>query len=652
MDVWQQWWWGIDYLLSFWEESLDLRAIKTQETFNFPSLQKWMAYHGYKIERKSYHRASLFNLFNPVMVLTHNKDCLLVSSVSHSKICYQTHTQDNYCVSWEIFEALLPKECIEISKFSFPPHSGSLSLQVIKLAWGKFLSVPGFSILFSVLLISYELFSLIEPILLNFLIENLDVFGNRIELLILFIFIALLLVFGLFIGLFRQKLWILVLGKISNFLSDELMLTFLAIPITHQSRRPLSDDLSKINLNEQIFYRLLQQIFYSFMDILFLFIHFIVMCLYNFSFAMVDLGFLCLIAFINYHAAKKYFALSEKVLEKQSKYTGSLVELLKQLPIIKLFSIEQIFFHKWQSARLQYWENFLDHDWFGVRLEWLGLVIKKINWILTLGLSMYLVLSQKLTLGALIAYLSLKGQVFLRFEGGLKRLLQWQYLKAPLNRMSSLFKNSIPWDVERNTLKIESLALIEIRNLSVNGLSFLDMLLMESKKYFLKGISGVGKTSLLKAIMGLIPLESGSIFYLGKNCVEDKWLSLQGDCVLVQQDDELFSAGLVENITLFEQDVDEECLKKILDLVELKDEGVDVQQLSSGQKQRVFLARALYQQPRCLILDEATCHLDAAAELRILHRLLALPLTMIVVNHRQGLELLFDQVIDLMKERD
>jgi ATP-binding cassette subfamily B protein RaxB len=147
--------------------------------------------------------------------------------------------------------------------------------------------------------------------------------------------------------------------------------------------------------------------------------------------------------------------------------------------------------------------------------------------------------------------------------------------------------------------------------------------------------------------MGLVPLDSGSVFYQGKDCSEDRWLSLHRNCIFVQQQEELFGAGLIENITLFDAQINEVCLKQVMEIMELSEGILEVEQLSSGQKQRVFLARALYQQPRCLILDEATCHLDAEAELRILKRLLNLPMTLMVVNHRQGLESLFEHVIDL-----
>lgn len=56
--------------------------------------------------------------------------------------------------------------------------------------------------------------------------------------------------------------------------------------------------------------------------------------------------------------------------------------------------------------------------------------------------------------------------------------------------------------------------------------------------------------------------------------------------------------------------------------------------LSGGQKQRVILARALFRNPRILVLDEATSHLDTACERSVNDALAALAMTRIVIAHR------------------
>ncbi len=123
------------------------------------------------------------------------------------------------------------------------------------------------------------------------------------------------------------------------------------------------------------------------------------------------------------------------------------------------------------------------------------------------------------------------------------------------------------------------------------------------------------------------------------------------------QDDVLLSGSILENITFFHQAHDRTHVEHVARIANIHDTilqlpmGYDTpvgelgSQLSGGQKQRLLLARALYTNPKILILDEASSHLDAPNERQINHALARLNITQIIVAHREETINMADRVI-------
>lgn len=163
------------------------------------------------------------------------------------------------------------------------------------------------------------------------------------------------------------------------------------------------------------------------------------------------------------------------------------------------------------------------------------------------------------------------------------------------------------------------------------------------------GPSGAGKTTLVDLILGLIAPDTGSVAIGG---VEPSRLRIQAPGLIsyVPQKPGLMSGTIAENIALGvpAEEIDQVRLTDAIESAFLSEfiatlpDGVNtsvgkqVDSLSGGQIQRIGVARALYSQPRLLILDEATSGLDAASEafisasLRTLHG----KVTVIVIAHR------------------
>lgn len=183
------------------------------------------------------------------------------------------------------------------------------------------------------------------------------------------------------------------------------------------------------------------------------------------------------------------------------------------------------------------------------------------------------------------------------------------------------------------------------------------------KKYLLLGESGCGKSTLLKVLTGQYPTQG--IFMDGnplKNPAEE--LSC-GELILVGQQPYVFRRSVADNID-FLQTGDRKALITATEACCLSDflstlpEGIDTmideeqRQLSGGQKARIGLARAVYNKPAILLLDEVTSALDPDTARQIEQMLLALKDTLVIhVSHKPAKELteLYDAVLTMENGR-
>jgi ATP-binding cassette subfamily B protein RaxB len=173
------------------------------------------------------------------------------------------------------------------------------------------------------------------------------------------------------------------------------------------------------------------------------------------------------------------------------------------------------------------------------------------------------------------------------------------------------------------------------------------------------GPSGMGKTTLLKLMIGLLEPMNGEILIDGMPLVQFGHKSFHNQIAAVLQDDNLFAGSIADNIALFDERPDQSAIIAASQAAAIHDEIMSMpmqyetlvgdmgSSLSGGQKQRVLLARALYRQPKMLFLDEGTSHMDVANEVRVNASIKALGITRIVVAHRFETIMSADRVLSL-----
>jgi ATP-binding cassette, subfamily C, bacteriocin exporter len=277
-----------------------------------------------------------------------------------------------------------------------------------------------------------------------------------------------------------------------------------------------------------------------------------------------------------------------------------------------------------------------------------------------LGWGSIMVLNQTLMLGALIAVVQMSGQMIPAVNNLALTNLQLQEARVAFDRMYEF--TSLEPEYRTNGKKIETSDKLHFKSLSFEELSFrfpgrsqlLKKVSLHIKRGEMIGIlgeSGSGKTTILHIIQRFFNEESGKLLLNGTHNLNEfstpQWRS---SIASVPQEINIFNVSLLQNIALCDITAPDEAEKVIqfchksglatffekfpqgLATV-LGEEGVNI---SGGQKQLVALARALYQKPQLLLLDEPTSAMDRETESRVLDLLSSLQHEMgiIMVTHR------------------
>lgn len=185
-----------------------------------------------------------------------------------------------------------------------------------------------------------------------------------------------------------------------------------------------------------------------------------------------------------------------------------------------------------------------------------------------------------------------------------------------------------------------------------------DFSIDKNEVVFVVGKSGSGKSTLLKLINNTLQMKSGRIFYKDENILNIKPVELRRNIIMTSQENFLFDMTIKENFHEFYKlrDLDkltDEEIAKFLKITNFDvDVNLDVEKLSGGEKQRVFLAIALSLDPEVLLLDEPTSALDEKTSFSMMKNIVEYcknnDITLIIVTHQKNLvEEFADKIIDL-----
>jgi ATP-binding cassette subfamily B protein len=505
-------------------------------------------------------------------------------------------------------------------------------------------------------LIAASLLQLIFPFLTQSIVD-VGIKNQDIHFIYLILFAQLALFIGrTAIEVIRSWILLHLSTRINISLVSDFFIKLMNLPIAFFDTRMTGDILQRINDHKRI-ERILTT---SSLNVLFSMVNLLVfsfvlayysILLFGIFLAGSFLYFLWIIIFLKKRKDLDYKRFSE-VSQEQSK----VIELINGMQEIKLHNAEKQKRWGWEFVQARLFKVSIE----GLALEQYQSVgsgfINEVKNILITVLSAKLVIDGDITLGMMLAISYIVGQLNSPIAQLINFIREVQDAKISLDRLSEIHNKED--EEQQDTEKITDVPLeadLELSKVSFRYigsdqmvLEDLDLSIPANKVTAIVGVSGSGKTTLMKLLLKFYDLNSGQIKIGSHDLQHVSQKAWRHQCGVVMQEGYIFNDTIANNIAVGEDYLDKKKLAHAVDVANIREfietlplsyntkigmEGVGV---STGQKQRLLIARAVYKNPNFLFFDEATSALDANNEKVIMEKLNTFfeDKTVVVIAHR------------------
>ena len=533
------------------------------------------------------------------------------------------------------------------------------------------LRYKSFLIQLSIGLLASSMLQLIFPFLTQSIVD-IGIQNQNIHFVYLILFAQLFLFAGR-TGLELIRSWILLhlSTRINISLISDFFIKLMNLPISFFDVRMTGDIMQRINDHRRIEKILTTSSFNVLFSIINMFVMGAVLAYFNLKiFLVFFVGSLLYFGWITLFL-KRREVLDYKRFAEVSQEQSKVMELINGMQEIKLHNAEKQKRWSWEYVQARLFRVSIK----GLVLEQTqtigSSVINELKNIFIIFLSAKLVIDGSITLGMMLAISSIVGSL----NGPVTQLIEFvrelQDAKISLARLSEIHEKEDETQQEvHQTNDVPFDAPIEIKNISyrylgsdIPVLDNLSLVIPPNKITAIVGVSGSGKTTLMKLLLKFYEPEKGEITIGNsqlKNISQKAWRSNIG---AVMQEGFIFSDTIANNIAFGVDVINKERLVYAADVANIKEyiselplgyntkigaEGVG---MSTGQKQRLLIARAVYKDPEILFFDEATSALDANNEKEIMRKLGLFfeNKTVVVIAHRLSTVMNADQIVVLDK---
>ncbi|EMG7699321.1 enterohemolysin T1SS ABC transporter permease/ATPase EhxB, partial [Escherichia coli] len=496
--------------------------------------------------------------------------------------------------------------------------------------------------------------ALITPLFFQVVMDKVLVHRGFSTLNIITIAFIIVILFEVILTGARTYIFSHTTSRIDVELGAKLFRHLLALPVSYFENRRVGETVARVRELEQIRNFLTGQALTSVLDLFFSVIFFCVMWYYSPQLTLVILLSLpCYVIWSLFISPLLRRRLDDKFL-RNAENQAFLVETVTAINTIKSMAVSPQMIATWDKQLAGYVASSFRVNLVAMTGQQGIQLIQKSVMVISLWMGAHLVISGEISIGQLIAFNMLAGQVIAPVIRLAHLWQDFQQVGISVERLGDVLNTPVEKKSGRNILP-EIQGDIEFKNVRFRYSSDGNVILNNINLYISKGDvigivgrSGSGKSTLTKLLQRFYIPETGQILIDGHDLslADPEWLRRQIGVVL--QENILLNRSIIDNITLaspavsMEQAIEAARLAGAHDFIrELKEgyntivgeQGVG---LSGGQRQRIAIARALVTNPRILIFDEATSALDYESENIIMKNMsrICKNRTVIIIAHR------------------
>lgn len=513
-----------------------------------------------------------------------------------------------------------------------------------------------------------QLFALVSPFYMQLVVDNVVV-GQDTQLLVVLALGFLLLAL---ISVGTQALRSYIIMYLSNQLSIQMAANLfrhlIHLPLGFFEKRHIGDVVSRFSSLDNIKNLMTTGLIETIVDGLMAITTLVMMFIYSKTLGFIVLSVVVIYAAIRFLMYQPFRKRQEESIVANAKENTNFMETVRAAQSIKLFSRE--------PQRQTVWHNhYADAMNADIKVNKLRIGYKAINDtlfgienVVVIYFGALLVLEGQFSIGMLFAFIAYKMQFSDKSAKIIEKLIEFRMLGLHLNRIADIAltkqENLGQQKLVKEDMNIKG-------DLTLSELSFqysdaephifnnVNFTFKAGESVAIVGPSGGGKTTLMKNMLGLLSPTNGQVLIDGVEINKFGLANYRQVVAAVMQDDQLLSGSLMDNISFFDPDVDDQ---RVIECAKLASIHRDIEAmpmsyntligdmgttLSGGQRQRLLLARALYSNPKILFMDEATSNLDTKLESIVNDAVKKLNITRIIIAHRPETIRSADKVVSL-----